>query len=190
MKKLLFTLAGLAVLLSSCEFSRVNLYMSSENINLQVGRSARLHVMLLSDTLAANEVNWSSSNPDVAMVADGLVLGLSGGEAVITARAMGASAATKVTVESTDTVPVEAFLMNHSELTLLPTQRDTLVATYLTGEPVEHAAWHTTNNLIVHVDENGVITAIQKGTAIISALLMEENKKYVGSCVVTVKEAK
>lgn len=188
MKKLFISFVVLASVLMSCERSTVNLYMSPDELTLQVGHSAKLSVTMLSDTLSSDVVNWASSNPDVAIVADGVVMGLSAGTSLITAKAMGASVSAKVTVEATDSVPVEAFLMNHSQLTLLVGQSDSLVATYLTGEPVDYPTWHTTNNLIVYVDQNGVIKAIRKGTAIISALLMTEDKKYVGSCTVTVKE--
>lgn len=191
MRKIVFALCSLLVILTSCERSSVNLIMSPDYLRLQVGHSARLNVTMLSDTLQGDLISWTTSNPEVVMISDGVVTGLAGGTAVVTAKAMNASVSARIDVEPTEEdVPVEAFLMKPASLNLAVGQSDTLVATYLTGERVEHAAWHTTNTLIVYVDQNGVVTALREGSAIISAVLMEENKKYVGSCTVTVSATK
>lgn len=68
---------------------------------IEVGQQLRLTAVLHDaggELLTDHPVTWSSSRPDVATVDEGLVTGLTNGEAEITAGADGLSASTRVTV--------------------------------------------------------------------------------------------
>lgn len=68
---------------------------------LTVGKTATLEVSLLPLYADSMEVEWTTSDPDVAIVYDGIVVGISKGTATITATADGGKTATaKVTVRN------------------------------------------------------------------------------------------
>lgn len=56
-----------------------------EEIDLQVGKTAELNVKVLPENVLNNKVAWSTSNPAVASVKDGVITGLMPGKTLITA---------------------------------------------------------------------------------------------------------
>lgn len=69
---------------------------------IQIGQRLNLTPTLLDADgaeLTGRAIVWTSSNPDVATVASGLVTGVDDGQAVITAAADGQSAQTRITVQ-------------------------------------------------------------------------------------------
>ena len=119
---------------------------------------------------SAHYVTWTSSDPEVATVEDGVVTALKSGAATISAAADGKTAACELRVQ----VLVHEVTLNQSEVYLLREQ---------TGDPIQlearlspadpddaTIAWSTNNDLVATVDANGLVTPTGGyGTAIITA---------------------
>ena len=125
-------------------------------------------------TVTSASVTWSTSNALVAAVSQtGVVTGLLPGTATITATSGGQSGTSAITVQL---APVATVTVSPSQLnlrdrdgqrtgTLTATTRDAL-GNVLTGRVV---TWSSSNTNVATVDQSGVVTAQNKGSAIITA---------------------
>jgi uncharacterized protein YjdB len=112
---------------------------------------------------------WSSSNPNVAEVdaATGIVTGKSAGMATITVTVDGVSASTEVTVLYVKPQSV-AIKPNSITIALNDTyQLEALTTPAKVSKP--EVTWSSSDNGIVSVDKNGLITAKSVGSATITA---------------------
>lgn len=76
--------------------------ISSEAIELEVGKSQKLTVKIEPTDAMDKNVEWKSSDEKVATVKDGLVTAVAAGEAIITVTSGGKSDSCKVTVKAQD----------------------------------------------------------------------------------------
>ena len=129
---------------------------------------------------------WESSNPEVATVADGLVTAVGEGFAVITVRAGEESYATctvSVIDESKVNVSVTEVKLNKAELTLCIGKSENLTVEVVPeNATIKDITWYSSNTDVVTV-ENGVLTAVGGGKALVMASSV--NGKYA-KCEVTV----
>lgn len=107
MKKYLVVLAALAMVLVGCkdkdkdggsEYTKISIKQSE--ITLAAGETYKLNLLYEPTTLDAPACTWSSSNAEVATVANGTVTAVAPGEATITAKLGELSAACKVIVKT------------------------------------------------------------------------------------------
>ncbi|MCD8048923.1 MAG: leucine-rich repeat protein, partial [Clostridia bacterium] len=110
-----------------------------------------------------------SSDESVATVEDGVVTAISAGNAVIEAKTLDGGYTASCTVEVTAVIPVESVELNKSSLSLTVGESAALEASVLpedaTNKTVE---WHSSNESVAAV-EDGVVTAISSGEAVITA---------------------
>lgn len=155
--------------------------LNQTSLVLTKGQTETLVAIVKPDDATDKTVSWSSSATDVVGVDEnGLVTALQGGEAVVTAKAGEISATCQVTV----TVPVENVEMDRTSVTLEEGESTTLVATVKPDDATDKNVTWSTNDASVATVENGLVTGISEGTAVISAL----SGGKVGSCIVTVKK--
>ena len=129
-------------------------------------------------------VTWSSSDPSIATVDEnGTVTAIAKGEAIITAEsADGVKAECKVTVEK----KVAAIELSESEKTVFVCDTFTITATVKPEDAFNRTVtWSSSDPSIATVDENGTVTAIAKGEAIITA---ESADGVKAECKVTVEK--
>ena len=129
-------------------------------------------------------VTWSSSDPSIATVDEnGTVTAIAKGEAIITAEsADGVKAECKVTVEK----KVAAIELSESEKTVFVGDTFTITATVKPEDAFNRTVtWSSSDPSIATVDENGTVTAIAKGEAIITA---ESADGVTAECKVTVEK--
>lgn len=75
-----------------------------------------------------------------------------------------------VTAKDPDPIPVTSISLNHDTLSLTAGDSDTLIATVLPENADNRTvAWTSSNENVAAVDENGMVTAVKAGTAIITA---------------------
>ena len=154
---------------------------------LKATETATLVATVLPHTVSNKKVEWTSSNESVAIVdVNGLVTAYSVGEATITATTTDGtnlSASCKVIVVPT---LAESIALNKTEISLEATETATLVATVLpeltTDKSIE---WSSSDETVVIVDENGVVTAIAVGEATITATTTD-GSNLSASCKVVV----
>ena len=156
--------------------------LSSAELNLTVKGTAKLKATL-SPAGAMEENTFSSSNAAVATVsAAGKVKAKKVGTAVITLKTYnGVTATCKVNVRATPTkVKLEA-----SALSLAAGMTHALAATVLPEGADPTLEWASSNTGVAKV-ENGVITALKAGTAIVAC---KTSNGKIAKCKVTVKAA-
>ena len=129
-------------------------------------------------------VTWSSSDPSIATVDEnGTVTAIAKGEAIITAESADrVKAECKVTVEK----KVAAIELSESEKTVFVGDTFTITATVKPDNAWNRTVtWSSSDPSIATVDENGTVTAIAKGEAIITA---ESADGVKAECKVTVEK--
>ena len=159
---------------AQCELTVIKLVEGiSINITtatLTEGQSLQLEATVSPELATNKAVEWSSSNESVAIVSQqGKVTAISKGSAIITAK-------------STDGSNVSAFcnvnviklvsniVLSESEMTLNEGQSATLTA-IITPDLANNKTleWTSSNESVAKVSSQGKVTAISKGTAIITA---------------------
>lgn len=136
-------------------------------------------------------LTWSSSNPSIVAVspsADGkscTITVLGAGTATISVSGGGKTAACTVNVTDTSRTILldrQSYTLSNTEssVTLVPTimQNGTVVS-----NPTDKITWTSSNSNVATVDQNGVVTAVRSGTAVITATLTNGAK---ASCTITV----
>ena len=159
------------------------LVLDKAELELNEGETAVLVATVIpSDTDEDKTVTWSSSNPAVATVEDGIVEAVAKGTAIITAE-VGELGATCVVYVAHDPVPAESISLDKTELTMVLNEEVTLVATVLPENADDkEVIWSSSDETVVIVSEDGVVKAIGEGEAVITATC----GKLSATCAVSV----
>ena len=160
-----------------------------------------LHKIALTATVypenASNKnVSWSSSDESVAMVDEnGNFYTISAGTAVITVTTEDGdyTATCTVTVTNDGTAPpicggssITGVTIDQTKLELAKGESYVLTATLVPEDAMyTKIIWTSSNDDIATVDENGKVTAVSAGTAVITATTSDGG--YTAECTVTVK---
>ncbi|WP_449437059.1 Ig-like domain-containing protein [Pedobacter steynii] len=145
-------------------------------VAVPVGKGARLVSRILPVTATDQRLRWSSDDPLVATVVDGIVLGIKEGTTTIRVTTVdgGKMATCRVTVSP---VPVERIILPVTNLTLAVGQSYTTEAIVLPKEAKDKSLkWKSSNARVATVDQLGKVMAVGKGTAIIAAISMSNPK--------------
>lgn len=130
-------------------------------------------------------VNWVSSDEHVATVANGVVTAVNLGTTTITAVTEDGNktASCVVTIKP---IPVTGIVLNKTTDSLTVGGVDALSAVFTPAYSTNtNVHWASSNNSIVSVDSDGIIHALNVGSAVITAISDDGGK--TASCVVTVK---
>ena len=194
------------------ESATVNaLRFPQESLALETGVSHTLTAVFNPEEVDNPLLNWFSSNPEVATVQSGTLSALKAGTTVITAvSACGMySAQCQVTVSEPEPTPdpepeeptpdpepepdpepdpiwVTDVEITPTEVTLTVGETAVLSATvFQTDADNPAVTWSTSDETVVTVQE-GLITAVAPGTAVIKVTTVDGN--YTASCLVTVEK--
>ena len=160
--------------------------LNKTELALEVGKTGTLEAKVEPSDATNKNVTWSSSNSEVATVDNGVVTAVSAGEAIITVTTEdgGKTATCKVTVNAPQTVPVTGVTLDKAELTLEKGSTGTLKATVEPQNATNNTVtWSSSNPEVATVD-NGVVTAVSAGEAIIT--VTTEDGAKTATCKVTV----
>ena len=148
------------------EVPLTNMTLSQEEMKLAPGNQGILQAIPEPEDASGFAVTWETSDPTVAEVTEiGVVRGLTEGTAIITARCGQWSASCSVTVRYSASF---ATLSEHN-LTLTEGESVTLTADVQpTIAEDDVISWEIDDPAIATVDENGLVTAIAPGSAIIT----------------------
>ena len=164
--------------------------LNESEIVMEVGDGAKLWETVTPSTAANKKVTWSSDKPEVADVDDnGNVEAKAVGEAVITVTTQdgGFTATCKVTVVG-KVIPVTSVSLDKTTLTLTEGGSATLTATVKPDDASnKQVTWESDKVAVATVDENGKVTAVKAGTAVITVTTKDGGK--TAKCTVTVKAA-
>lgn len=133
-------------------------------------------------------LKWTSDNPAVAAVSDGVVTAYANGSATITATCGGHSASCTVEVSGiTDTVAVTGITLNQNTASVQVGDTITLTATVEPDNATNKTVTWTSDNEPVATVEDGVVTGVSEGTVSIGAMTADGGFSAV--CNVTVAAA-
>lgn len=157
--------------------------LSKSTLALVKGESEILVATVKPDDATDPTVTWASSDEKVASVdADGKVVAIGGGSAVITAKAESQEATCTVNV----TVPVEGVSLDQNAVTIEEESSVTLVAKVTPDDATTKTVeWTSSNAEVATVDADGKVTGITVGTATITAQVADKQ----ATCAVTVVKA-
>lgn len=128
-----------------------------------------------------DSVTWSTSDKSVATVKNGVVTAVDGGKATITVTTT--SGKTAECVVNVKERPATKIVLNKEKETLVKGKKVTLTATMSPKNTTDTIAWKTSNKKVATV-KNGVVTAVNAGTATITA---EASSGVTAAFVITVK---
>ncbi len=159
--------------------------VSESTLSLKTGESK----LVIASVMGTEETPvWTSSNPEVATVADGTITAVAEGTATITVSVAGEAATVEVTVaDDVAFVIADAnFALNtatyeHPENgTLGEVSKQISYEFTVNGAAVTDATvtYSSANDKIASVDENGVVTAKKDGKTIITASVTHNGKTY------------
>ncbi len=154
--------------------------LDKPSATLYEGEEFTLNATITPEDATYSDITWTSNNPETAKVEGGKVVAIKKGTATIKAEADGKSALCQVEVLSS----IAEISLSKSQLSMIIGDTETLEA-IITPEDAtlrEEITWSSTDQNVATVDNNGKVTAIKEGTAIISATV--EGKK--AECKVTV----
>lgn len=166
--------------------------LNKERMTLQPEKSKKLTATVLPETAENKNVTWSSSDTNVAKVnKNGRVTAVNEGTAIITVTTNdgGFTAQCKVTVKkgAPEEIDVTSVMLNKNSLTLQKDGSETLSAVVQPENATDPSVrWSSSDTAVATVDENGKVTAISKGTAVISATTVDGG--FIAQCNVTVEE--
>ncbi len=157
------TIATAAVICSSMVLAACagKLKLSHETLEMEQYETMQLSVE------GSSEVQWESSDPRTVQVENGLITSLKLGSAIITAASGEKKASCEVTV--IPSAKGRTLMVDKEEIVLLPGETDT-VAAVLKEDGKDIAAeleWKSDNTEVASVD-NGTVTGVSNGTAVIS----------------------
>lgn len=142
--------------------------LNPETATILKGKTLTIEATVLPENAEDKTLTWTSSNPTVATVNDGVVEALAQGEAIITA-----TSANGITASSTITVIDKAteIVLDYYDIEVIAGNTFQLTATLLPeGCEPETLTWSSSHTSIATVDDNGLVTAISPGTASITVM--------------------
>ena len=158
---------------------------------LNVGQTEDLAVteILPANTTEDKTVTWTSSDDKIAKVANGTVTAVAPGTATITATVAGVSATYTVEVKQ----PLTGITLNSASENLVKGQEFDLKVQYVPENSTDKVTvtWESNAPEVANV-ENGKVTALKEGTAIITATAKVDgtDREYKATCEVNVEEIK
>ncbi len=168
--------------------------LDKTTLTLEEGQSTSLNATVMPADASDKSLTWSSSNPAVATVNQaGVVTALTAGTTTVKATAndgSGKYGECTVTVQEgvPPQVPVTAVTLNKTTLTLVEGASASLIATVTPDDATDKSlTWSSSNPAVASVNQAGVVTAHQAGTATVKAAANDGSGKYA-ECTVTVEE--
>lgn len=165
--------------------------LDAESIELKLGKKKVLTCTVAPIDAQNKNVVWSSDNEKVATVSDGgLVTAVGGGEATITVKTEdgGFEAKCKVKV----VVDVDGITVSETSKEIKVGESFELSAKALPEDATEalpELVWTSSDTDVATVDENGKVTAVGEGEAVISVASADGSMTGAESCTVKVSAA-
>lgn len=144
--------------------------LDMESAVIAVGKTITLKAVVTPKNASVKKLQWSSSDESVATVKNGKVKAVACGTATISVKAEDggeAGAGAVITV----VIPVKKVTLSEKKLTIAPGTKWQLTAEALPEDASnKELTWTSSNEKVAAVDEKGIITGKEKGTASITAV--------------------
>lgn len=163
--------------------------LSQNNLSFNMGDDPiDVYYTVNPSTAWDNNVNYESSNTNVATVYGSRIYPIGTGNCVITARATnGVTATINVTVAESTNINSTSIALNKNTLSIYNGTNSTLIATATPANHTDSILWKSSNTNVATVN-NGVVTGKNIGNCTITAY-SSANSSVKAECSVSVKEA-
>lgn len=161
--------------------------LNKSEITLEKGRTEKLTVVVTPFDATNREVIFITSNPNVATVDEnGKIRAEGPGSAVITVMTKdGEFTATCTVTVTAPGVPVTGVSIDNSGIFLnFGKERQLMASVYPTNATNKGVIWESSDTSVATVDENGKVTAVGVGLAVITVTTVDG--EYKAFCLVTV----
>ncbi|MCQ3035913.1 MAG: Ig domain-containing protein [Bacilli bacterium] len=162
-----------------------NISLSLTSLTLDVNETSTIIATISPENATNKTITWTSNNLSVATVNNGVVTALSSGDAVITAKTSNDKTATCSVHVNEINVNVLSISLDQTELTLNVGDEATILATINPDDASNKTLTWTSNNSSVATVNNGVVTALSPGDAVITA---KSSNDKTATCSVHVNE--
>jgi len=172
----------------SCDVEVIISVKSISLVDTDITVNKRVDYNLKYNIFPANatetELEWKSSNEDVALVSDGKVIPIRAGNATITVTAeSGVSASCHVTVYS----PVTGVTVSPQVIRLKKWETKILTATVSPDDASEkYVTWASSDSSIATVNHNGVVTGVKASATSVIITARTADGEYQATCEVWV----
>lgn len=153
----------------------ITLSCGEKTVTLKAGETYQINATL-TPVNASTKVEWSSNNPCVTVSSDGKVTAKSGGTAVVTAKAGNVSAKAYFKVTEVEITRVR-FSGSSVDMTEGESQK-TLPSLTPSDASASSLTWTSDTPSVAKVAEDGTVTAVGEGSAIITATAPSGESDY------------
>ena len=178
--------ASCAVTVTAIFIEVTSVTLDKSSLTLTEGESATLTATVKPDDATDSSLTWSSNDEGVAVVDNnGEIYAIRPGTAIITARAGDKSASCDLLVKPI-VIPTESVSLNYESVDLAKGTSITLVATVFPDDATDKTVtWSSSDATIASVDQNGKVSALKLGSAVIT--VKTNSGAYSATCTVNVK---
>ena len=164
-----------------------SLSFAQPSVSLTEGTKATLTVSFLPLSTTEKGLIWESSDETIATVKDGVVTAVSLGTATITVKST-ADDSVFTACEINVLRAAGSVTLDKNAMTLTSGQESKLTAVIgPEGASNQAVTWTTSDESVAVVDENGLVKAVDEGTALITVTTVDGG--FVDVCFVTVQKA-
>lgn len=160
--------------------------LNKSTTSIYVGASETLTATVAPADATNKAVSWSSDNPSVASVNNGVVTGVAIGQATITVKTADGNftATCAVTVEAAPVIAVTGVTLDKTSVGVQVGNTVSLTATVAPANAANKTVqWYSSNENIATVS-NGTVTGVSEGDATITVKTVDGN--YTATCLVIV----
>lgn len=153
----------------------------------RLNETQSLKAEILPATTTDKSVGWSSSDEAVATVsATGLVTATGFGEAVITAMTLDGTSLIATCDVSVVPILAQSITITPATLSLVEEETGQLSVEILPADATDKSvSWSSSDEAVATVDDEGLVTAIKEGEAVITALT-RDGTSLIATCQLTV----
>ncbi len=151
--------------------------LSKTSLAIKTGEEAALTVSFTPENATNTNVTWSTGNPAVASVTDGVVKGLSEGSSTITVTSEDGSFTASCLVSVTDYHAESVEITPSGDQNLKKGESVQLSAKVLPDNSInKNVIWSSSNTAVATVDESGKVSAVGGGEADITVSTVDGNR--------------
>ena len=165
----------------------VSIKFAQKNISIKAGDSLGLIPIIKPSELSSSKLTWKSSNPQIVTIdANGVIKGVSVGQAVITVTSSNGISATCVVNVTKETVKVETIKLNTDKMTLNVGDTSQIIATIEPENATDRElVWESSDSSIASADNKGIINGLKPGKVTIT--VKTKDGKVKATCEVEIK---
>ncbi|MGL4484533.1 MAG: Ig-like domain-containing protein, partial [Anaerovoracaceae bacterium] len=168
-----------AVITVTKSSSITGITINKDKLVQNIEDTEKLVATIMPEGVPNRGITWNSSNPAIATVSStGDVTAMASGTTTIRATSVLGGYSVSATIEVVPKRSVTSVKLSENTVTLSPSETKRITATVLPSDAINKNVTFTSSNpAIATVDNTGLITAIQKGTATITITTVDGNRK-------------